>query len=211
MEERLVSLQERLMEQQQQQQRALAAQTNLLNDLVLRLNVGGSAALMPQPPLPLQPPMTTHYSRVPSPTPSSVSSIPASDIARDISKSIMAAIPKYDGLGNAQKLYEYIQHVEEYLELTEVSAKEQLYVGTHKLTDKARDWRDAKRLLLKRFTTKEQQLLVRQQLFQIKQTGTVTDYTHRFDMLLMQLPQRDTEETYVTVYLNGLKEEVKKA
>ncbi|KAJ3279247.1 hypothetical protein HK104_001619 [Borealophlyctis nickersoniae] len=30
-------------------------------------------------------------------------------------------------------------------------------------------------------------------------------------MLLMQLPQRDTEENYVTLYLRGLKEEVKKA
>ncbi|KAJ3282468.1 hypothetical protein HK104_010875 [Borealophlyctis nickersoniae] len=110
-----------------------------------------------------------------------------------------------------------------YLEL-----KQQLVLGTYRLTgaahmmirshqqfaaaaDKARDREDVKRLLLKRSTTKEQQLLVRQQLVQINQTGTVTDYTHRFDMLLMQLPQRDTEETYVTVYLNGLKDKVKRA
>ncbi|KAJ3276911.1 hypothetical protein HK104_003598 [Borealophlyctis nickersoniae] len=169
-----------------------------------------------------------HYPRVPSPTPSSASSIPVMNIARDVSKSMLAAIPKYDGQGNAQKLYEYIQHVEEYLDLTELPAREQFFIGTHKLTgaarmmfrshqslasaaDKVRDWEGVKRLLLQRFTTKEQQLLVRQQLLHIKQTGTVTDYTHHFDTLLMQLPQRDTEENYITLYLEGLKEEVRKA
>ncbi|KAJ3267425.1 hypothetical protein HK104_005907 [Borealophlyctis nickersoniae] len=214
-----------LRREMQAQQQMMSEQMKSMQNMLANLQISGGASGVPMPPqspLPLQP-------RVPSPTPSITSSMSfTSDVDQTLFKSLLSTIPKYDEQGGPQKLYEYIQHVDECFELADLTPKQQYVLGTHKLTggarmmirshqqlaatpDKARDWEDVKRLLLERFTTKEQQLLVRQQMFQIKQTGTVTDYTHRFDMLLMQLPQRDTDETYVTLYLNGLKDEVKKA
>ncbi|KAJ3275426.1 hypothetical protein HK104_003899, partial [Borealophlyctis nickersoniae] len=202
----------------QEQQRMLQQQTNLIQSFMARLEVSGA-------PMPPQPPTTTHYptmthTRPSSPTPSTSTSITEADATRDIAKSMLASIPKYDGLGNAQKLYEFLQRVEEYLDIAELPAKQQVAVArmmmqSHQAmttdADEARDWQSVKRLLLERFTTEEEQLLIRKQLLHIKQTSTVTDYTHRFDMLLMQLPERDSERTLVTLYLEGLKEEVKKA
>ncbi|KAJ3267955.1 hypothetical protein HK104_005542, partial [Borealophlyctis nickersoniae] len=220
-----------------EQRRMMEAQTNLIQNLLSNLRLSGEASgaqplppqpRAPQPPAP-QPPMLPYYPRAPSPTfsatPSTMSEV---DQTHDITKSMLSTIKLYDGQGSAQKLYEFIRHLDQYFELAELPPKHQLAVAAHKLTgaadmmlashqtlatvaDKVRDWEGVKQLLLKRFTTKEQQLLVRKQLRNIKQTSTVTDYTHRFDMLLMQLPQRDTEESYVMTYLEGLKEEVRKA
>ncbi|KAJ3247737.1 hypothetical protein HK104_007775, partial [Borealophlyctis nickersoniae] len=217
MEEKLVTLQSNMLNEQR---RLMQEQTNQFQTLLAGLCLGDAGGLQtaPTPQFPIPPPqfpapMTplpgASYPRASSPTPSVTSTTSTtssmSDMNQMLFKLFLSTVPEYDGQGGAQKLYEYIQ----------LTGAARMMIRSHQqfaaVADKARDWEDVKRLLLKRFTTKEQQLLVRQQLFQIKQTGTVTDYTHRFDMLLMQLTQRDTEETYVAMYLNGLKDEVKRA
>ncbi|KAJ3263078.1 hypothetical protein HK104_006697, partial [Borealophlyctis nickersoniae] len=72
MEERIVTLQPDMIQEQRQM---MEAQTNLIQDLFSRLRVSGEASGAPMPPQPPTPqPPTPHYPRLPSPTPSNTSS-----------------------------------------------------------------------------------------------------------------------------------------
>ncbi|KAJ3279229.1 hypothetical protein HK104_001644, partial [Borealophlyctis nickersoniae] len=101
----------------------LAAQTYLIYELIAGLRMRETSDARLQFPANHSPTLSLSISEV--------------DVTRGITKSVLASIPKYEGLGGAQKLYEFIQHVKEYLDLVDLPAKEQFVVAMHKLTGAA--------------------------------------------------------------------------
>jgi len=84
--------------------------------------------------LPVQP------SRTPSPTDTSTTRNSSIHYENELVKEIMKQIPRYDGTGNTQKLFEFIDNVELYLSTAEVTSRSELNLAVSKLTGDARMW-----------------------------------------------------------------------
>jgi hypothetical protein len=163
----------------------------------------------------------TRIVRTPSPT-QSIMSASSSNHVNDIAKELMKLIPRYDGTGGIQKLLEFIDNFEDFIESAELPSKSELTVATAKLTgdakmwwrehrettpvsstERIRTWAMLKQALMNMFAPPENANIVREKLRNIKQKGTVAEYNAAFRRLTMQLTNLSFAEAEFE-YLRGL-------
>ena len=77
-------------------------------------------------------------SKTPSLSHSNISS--ATLQVNDISKELMRDIPRYDGSGGAPKLFDYIEHFEDFVSIVELSSNMEIVIATLKLNGNAKIW-----------------------------------------------------------------------
>lgn len=155
-------------------------------------------------------------SRAPS-TASTASSVSS------LQKEMRNAIPKYDGdIYKPQKLFEFIEKLEAYFEVAELSDYHQVMYATAKMTStahvwwtaqkkkgtSARKWEDLKQALIRRFVPPEHMHLIREKIDKLEQKHSVVAYNEAFNRLITQLPLLSfAEQEYL--YLRGLKPRIK--
>ena len=141
-------------------------------------------------------------------------------------KALYDAIPSYNGDGDVQKLLEFIDKLESYFEMVELSPTSQLQAAALKLTGTAsllwchhrhmynkdslsriKTWNGLKELLKKNKITSEHERQVLAQLQKIQQTGSVHNYNITFDKLMMQITEVPLK-VEMHFYLQGLKPEL---
>src|SRR5579871_843758 len=118
------------------------------------------------------------------------------------------AVLRYDEDGDIQKLLEFIDKMESYFKMIELTPSSQIQVAILKLTGTAnllwhyhkqiynresanriKTWDGLKNLLKRNKITNEHERQVLIQLQKIQQTGTVRDYNIAFDKLMMQISE----------------------
>ena len=77
-------------------------------------------------------------SKPPSPSHSNTSS--ATFQINDVSKELIKEIPRYDGSGGAPKLFDYIEHFEDFASVAEFSSNMEIIIATSKLNGDAKMW-----------------------------------------------------------------------
>ncbi len=144
-----------------------------------------------------------------------------------IVQTIYEAIPKYDGEGDVQKLLDFADKVDDYVNTVDMAPTTMVTMITTKLTGTAsllwrhhkknvdvssplriRDWKGLHDLLFRCKVTEEHERQILAQLDTIQQKGSVKEYNIAFDKLTMQmsdLPER-FEKHY---YLKGLRKEIR--
>jgi hypothetical protein len=156
-----------------------------------------------------------------SPT-TSVASSSVSD-ASSLKKEVGKAVPTYEGdIYKPQKLFEFIEKLEAYYEITELSDYHQVMYAATKLSStahiwwtsqkkkgtSARRWEEMKMALIRRFVPPEHVNLVREKIDKLEQKYSVVAYNEAFNRLITQLPLLPyVEQQYL--YLRGLKPRIK--
>jgi transposase InsO family protein len=160
---------------------------------------------------------------------SQVSSHAANSVAKsvhelDMTKELFKLVPNYDGSGGPSKLLDYVEKFQKYADVAgdDITSSVELTLATAKLTGDAnlwwrehcatksiddlkriRTWDQLKKALFETFAPPEHRMVIREKLKNIKQKGTVIEYTAAFRRLTMQLPEISFEEAEFA-YLQGL-------
>src|SRR5579871_5330307 len=136
-------------------------------------------------------------------------------------------IPKYNGEGDVQKLYDFIDKVESYLAIGNMHTDVELDIITMKLigtaslwwkhykkiynedsVNKIKNWQQLRNMLLQNKVTDKHESLILSQLESLQQKGTIQEYNTTFDKLVMQIPDLslNIERHY---YLKRLKQDIR--
>jgi Retrotransposon gag protein len=142
-----------------------------------------------------------------------------------IIKSLSSDIPIYNGKGNAQTLFTFIENVDLYMKHINASESLKLDFVVRHLGDSARswwrqqaakhenpikNWENLKDALRVRFISQELSSKLLVKLVQLTQSNKSVDvYAEQFQKISCQLPQVQ-EEDLITFFVNGLNSEIKK-
>ena len=190
-------------------------------DALMKLNSMPSAA---QPSV-APPRSPAERSKTPSPTNSNTTS--ATLQVNDITKELMKDIPRYDGSGGASKLFDYIEHFEDFASIAELSSNMEIIIATSKLNGDAkmwwrdhrqsipidhpnriRNWDQLRKALIENYTPPEYAYSIRNKLRSIKQRGTVAEYNAAFTRIKLQLTDLSQSEA-IHEYLRGLQPRIR--
>jgi Retrotransposon gag protein/Zinc knuckle len=163
----------------------------------------------------------------PSERPPSPSERSPSPIESNMQKELWKMIPRYDGTGGAQKLLEFTFSIEQYAEETDLSDRLMLKGVASKLTGDAiswweehlrnnpigspnriTDWRELTQALTQHYSPADHADIIRSQLRDIRQRGTVLQYNAAFRRLTRQIPGLSFGEAKFA-YLQGLNPKIR--
>ena len=151
---------------------------------------------------------------------SQTSSISANDSAMVCT--MTTSLPSYNGRGEPQKLYEFIQKHDDFFDVAELTPSLGLVLALAKLNGPAylwwynhiskylksdeghmRMWEDLKKGLVATFIPLESKIVLLNQLKTLRQNSmTVTDFNAKFNQLTMQVDLHPMGE--ILYYLDGL-------
>src|SRR5271166_1492784 len=136
----------------------------------------------------------------------SATAFPAHGRESELTKELLRLIPRYDGNGGIQKLSEFTTNLENYITRSNESIADKLALATTKLTGDAkmwwldhcnrtasyddariRTWQELCNKLREIYAPPEQERATRNKLRNLKQRGTIADYTSEFRKLAMQI------------------------
>jgi hypothetical protein len=133
------------------------------------------------------------------------------------------AIPKYEGdIYKPQKLFEFIDKLDAYFEVSELTGRHQVMYAVTKMTStahiwwtsqrkkgiSARNWEELKQALFRRFVPPEHMDLIREKIHKLEQKHSVVAYNEAFNRLITQLPLLSYGEQQF-LYRRGLKPRIK--
>jgi hypothetical protein len=145
-------------------------------------------------------------------------------------KDLMSTLPKYDGQGDVQELYDFIQKHDNFFNVAGLSPSLELMTATSRLTGMAnlwwtdhnvknqwnspsriRTWSEFKGAVMKMFAPPEHEMAVLSQLKTLNQAYmSITEYNAKFTQLTIQIPKlRSVEEIHY--YLERLQKDVRRA
>src|SRR5277367_1195143 len=156
----------------------------------------------------------------------SATAFPAHGRESELTKELLRLIPRYDGNGGIQKLSEFTTNLENYVTRSNESIGDKLALASTKLTGDAkmwwldhcnrtasyddariRTWQELCNKLKEIYAPPEQERATRNKLRNLKQRGTIADYTSEFRKLAMQISDfSDNEAKYA--YLEGLQPKI---
>ena len=164
---------------------------------------------------------------LPSDSNSEISSSNTAIKISDLSKELMKCIPRYDGSGGAQRLFDYIDQFEDFAMNTDYTPEMELTLVTAKLNGDAkawwrdhrntfpidhqqriRYWTDLRKALIEHFAPPEHAYNIRNKLFSLQQKGSVADYNASFTRLKQQLTDLGDSDA-IFAYLRGLSSKIR--
>ena len=139
----------------------------------------------------------------------------------------MKCIPRYDGSGGAQRLFDYIDQFEDFAMNMDYTPEMELTLATAKLNGDAkawwrdhrntfpidhqqriRYWTDLRKALIEHFAPPEHAYNIRNKLFSLQQKGSVADYNASFTRLKQQLTDLGDSDA-IFAYLRGLSSKIR--